>query len=241
MDNTIISLTSIPSRFKYLPAIIQQLERQNVNKIWLNIPYSYKRFPNENVIVPDIQTSNLIINRCQDYGPGTMYFGPIDGECTAENIIVVNDDTSYPNHMSEYYKNLIKEDESCWCTSGFNIAEYCMNNGKVNRYNHEKIDVTESYGGVILKLDWLRQIKPEFEKLLDITYNDDILVSNLMSKLGIDKKSINNEILNISMIKQYSYGMDQDALWQNNGEGSHVPNNKRVFKTLSDKGVYYFS
>lgn len=241
MENTIISLTSIPSRFKYLPAIIQQLSRQNVDRIWLNIPYSYKRFPNKEIVIPDMQIPNLIINRCKDYGPGTMYFGPIEGGCIAENIIVVNDDTSYPEHMSRYYVDLINNDKSCWCTSGFNIDEYCINNGKVNRYNYEKVDVTESYGGVILKLKWLTQIKQEFEKLLDITYNDDILVSNLMSKIGVSKKSVSDHIINIGMIKQYSYGMDQDALWQNNGEGSHVPNNKRVFKSLRDQNVYYFN
>jgi hypothetical protein len=45
--------------------------------------------------------------------------------------------------------------------------------------------------------------------------------------------------MNISMIRQYSYGMGEDALFQNNGEGSHVENNKRVFKTLEEMNMLY--
>ena len=239
MAETIISLTSIPSRFKYLTPIVHQLKRQG-HTVWVNIPYSYNRFPDQDVTVPDINTDGVVINRCKDYGPGTMYFGPVEAGCYAENIIVVNDDTAYPEHMSKVFTSLMEQDPACWCTSGFGIDEYTKNNGKVMRYDGNNIDVTESYGGVILKLSWLRSVKDEFEKLLQFTYNDDILVSNLMAKKNINRKSICNNILNIGMIKQYSYGMDQDALWQNGGEGSHVPNNKRVFELLKKNEVYYF-
>ena len=47
-------------------------------------------------------------------------------------------------------------------------------------------------------------------------------------------------LMNLGMIKQYSYGMGEDALFQNNGEGSHVENNKRVFKMLEDENLSYF-
>ena len=51
--------------------------------------------------------------------------------------------------------------------------------------------------------------------------------------------SICDQTMNISMIRQYSYGMGEDALFQNNGEGSHVENNKRVFKTLEEMKMLY--
>jgi len=34
--------------------------------------------------------------------------------------------------------------------------------------------------------------------------------------------------------------MGEDALFQNNGEASHVENNKRVFKMLEDENLSYF-
>jgi hypothetical protein len=84
------------------------------------------------------------------------------------------------------------------------VDEYINTNGRVNRYNREQIDVTESYGGVILDMKWLRDMKDIFLDFYKITYNDDIIISNLLSKMGIKKKSICDMSLNIGMIKKYS-------------------------------------
>lgn len=241
---TIISLTSIPSRFQTLPAIVYDLEKhQDVDEIWVNIPYTYNRFPDTEVVVPDFSMcSKVIVNRCIDYGPGTMYMGPANSEkCDADLVIVVNDDTKYPHHLASRLRELYNVDPCAWCLSGFRIEEYINNNGRVGRYNNEYVDVTESYGGVILNMNWLRHIKELFLDFYKLTYNDDIIISNLLSKMNIPKKCICDQTLNIGMIKQYSYGMGPDALFQNNGEGSHFENNKRVFKMLSEKNVYYYN
>lgn len=240
---TIISLTSIPSRFKTLPAIVYDLEKnQDVDEIWVNIPYKYNRFPDVEVVLPDFSLcSKVIINRCIDYGPGTMYMGPANSnECDADLVIVVNDDTKYPTDMSKKFIDLYKSEQCCWCMSGFRVKEYIQNNGRVGRYNRDYVDVTESYGGVILDMKWLRDMKDTFLDFYKLTYNDDIIISNLLSKMGVGKKSICEQGMNLGMIKQYSYGMGEDALFQNNGEGSHVENNKRVFKTLKEKNMNYF-
>lgn len=241
---TIVSLTSIPSRFKTLPAIVYDLEKcQGVDEIWVNIPYKYNRFPNAEVVVPDFSIcSKVVVNRCTDYGPGTMYMGPAHAEnCDADLVIVVNDDTKYPPELTRKLVELYQEDNSCWCLSGFRVDEYMRNNGRVQRYNRECIDVTESYGGVILDMKWLRDVKDIFLDFYKLTYNDDIIISNLLAKMGIPKKSICDQTMNIGMIKQYSYGMGDDALFQNDGEGSHVENNKRVFKMLKEKNISYFN
>jgi hypothetical protein len=176
-----------------------------------------------------------------DYGPGTMYMGPANADhCDADLIIVVNDDTKYPSTLSSKLIELYTSDPCCWCLSGFRIHEYIQTNGRVNRYNKEPIDVTESYGGVILDMNWLRKMKDTFLTFYKRTYNDDIIISNLLSNMDIPRKSICDPTMNIGMIKQYSYGMGQDALFQNNGEGSHVENNKRIFKMLTDTNQNYF-
>ena len=161
--------------------------------------------------------------------------------CIRDSIIVVNDDTKYPLDMSRKLVELFKTEPCCWCLSGFRVDEYIQNNGRVNRYNREQVDVTESYGGVILDMSWLRAMKDTFMDFYKLTYNDDIIISNLLSKMGIKKKSICEEGMHIGMIKQYSYGMGEDALFQNGGEGSHVENNKRVFKMLQDTHLSYLN
>lgn len=239
MTGVVISLTSIPSRFRYLPQILDRLMALGADGVWLSIPHKYNRWPELELVIPELP-GGVTLSRCKDYGPGTMYFGPIDGGCTAENIVVVNDDTDYPPVMVSEFSRLMKETPACWCTSGFNVVEYIQGQGTVGRYDMHDIDVTESYGGVILKREWLQAIKPEFESLLSMTYNDDILVSNLVAKMGIPRKSVFNERLNIGMIRQYDFGMEQDALWRNDGDDSHYPNNRRVFNALREKGVYYY-
>tara|TARA_B100000768_G_C10990024_1_gene253534 strand:- start:35 stop:550 length:516 start_codon:yes stop_codon:yes gene_type:complete len=167
--------------------------------------------------------------------------GPANSDrCDADVVIVVNDDTKYPSNLTSKLVELYEGDNSCWCLSGFRVDEYIRNNGQVERYDKQCIDVTESYGGVILDMKWLRDIKDTFLDFYKLTYNDDIIISNLLSKMGISKKSICDQSMNIGMIRQYSYGMGEDALFQNNGEGSHVENNKRVFKMLKDKNLSHF-
>jgi len=238
---TIISLTSIPSRFNTLPSIVDDLlNQQSIDEVWVNIPFKYRRFPDAEVIVPVKlyqMGPKVVVNRCDDDGPGTMYIGP-SLKSDADLIIVVNDDTKYPSNMSSELIDAYKRDESCWCLSGFRVGEY--SNKIVPRVHNRLVDVTESYGGVILKRSWIVKILPEFRKLNELTYNDDIIVGNLFSKYGINKKVLFSEKLNLHMIAQYQFGMGKDALFYNNGEGTHYDNNLRIFKLFRDNDVYYF-
>ena len=238
---TIISLTSIPSRFNTLPQIVKNLTLQKgVDEIWVNIPTKYNRFPDVNVIVPvELYSidSRVIINRCDDSGPGTMYIAP-SLKSDADLIIVVNDDTNYPPNLTIELINAYNFDNVCWCLSGFCINEY-INKNNIRSHN-KNVDVTESYAGVILRRDWILQILPEFKNLYNLTYNDDMIIGNLFAKHGIKKKMVYTEQLNLSMIQQYSFGMGPDALFYNNGEGTHYDNNLRIFKQFRDNDVYYF-
>lgn len=244
---TIISLTSIPSRFKSLPHIVQDLldHQKSVDEIWVNIPTNYNRFPDTPVIVPPellINTDNrVIINRCEtDYGPGTMYFGPIVAGTDADTIIVVNDDTKYPDNLSSELIKKLHTDDAVWCLSGFNIDEYIKGSGRVNYKPDGEVDVTESYGGVILRKKWIQQVFDEYNELVKLTYNDDVILGNLFSKHGIKKKTLVSPTCNIGHIKQYQFGFSNDALFYNDGEGTHYKNNLRIFDTFKANNVYFF-
>lgn len=240
---TIISLTSIPSRFNTLELILKDLLKQkNVDEIWVNIPHKYNRFPDVKVEIPDNLyeiDEKIKIKRCNDYGPGTMYMSPTL-HSDADLIIVVNDDTKYPDNLSTELINAYNGDNCCWCLSGFKINEYISGNGRVQYIHNQEVDVTESYGGVILERNWIKQILDEFNELYKLTYNDDVIIGNLFSKYKIKKKTLCTSSCNIGHIKQYQFGMGPDALFQNNGEGTHLENNKRIFKNFKDKNVYYF-
>jgi hypothetical protein len=241
---TIISLTSIPSRFENLETILKDLLKQKyIDEIWLSIPIKYNRFPDVKVEIPDKLyeiDKKIIIKRCDDYGPGTMYISPAL-HSDADLIIVVNDDTKYPETLSGHLINSYKIDNCCWCMSGFKIDEYIKGDGKVKYIHNNEIDVTESYGGVILKREWIKMILDDFKELYKLTYNDDIIIGNLFAKNKIRKKILCTPDCNIGCIQQYQFGFTKDALFYNNGDGTHFKNNKKIFKNFIDNDIYYFN
>ena len=101
----IISLTTIPSRIKYLEPVIESLLDQNIipDMIYLNIPKKYKRF-NEEIVIPDFIYKYQKLNIFQvdkDYGPATKFIGSLQNpEIKNNDLIVVTDD------------DIIKK--SCW-------------------------------------------------------------------------------------------------------------------------------
>jgi len=113
-----VSLSSIPSRFDTVKEVVKSLNEQTLkpSKIFLNIPYNYKRFPDAKDInlniFKDIKNDNFEINRCEDYGPGTKLLGSINSLKNFDFVILVDDDHCYHPRMCEIfnkYFNLNKE------------------------------------------------------------------------------------------------------------------------------------
>ena len=102
-----ISLSSIPSRFQSVKEVINSLNRQTLrpDNIFLNIPFSYERFPeikDVNIdIFKDIKDDNFKIIRCKDYGPGTKLLGSISLLKNFDYVILVDDDHIYHPRMCE--------------------------------------------------------------------------------------------------------------------------------------------
>ena len=108
-NNFCISLTSIPSRFGSVKEVIKSLNKQSIkpNKIFLNIPHNYKRFPEIKDInldiFKDIKDDNFEISRCEDYGPGTKLLGSINSLKNFDFVILVDDDHYYHPRMCEIF------------------------------------------------------------------------------------------------------------------------------------------
>ena len=242
----ILSITSIPPRFDKLPHLIENLKLQMAHEIWVNIPKSYKRFPEWDGRFPwNDFGPKVIINRdCDDWGPGTQAMGPI-AHTDAAIIVYVNDDTLYEPKMC---LNLLKwhnqDPTSAWGLSGFNFETYFK--GQYPRSHGEPVDVLESYGAVIAKVDWLRTIFPEFLELSEVTWNDDLLISNLFEKHGIKRKTVFLPECNLGQLRQLEYGFGPDALHHlaakesGTTQLSHTENNKKILRAFEDKGKNYY-
>ena len=108
-----ISLTTIPQRVKNLNKSIESLlkQSQKPDKIFINIPFKYKRFTetiNDDQI-PKFDNNLIEITRCEDYGPGTKLLGSLNKLKRNSLIILADDDNIYEDYMIEkffYYYSL---------------------------------------------------------------------------------------------------------------------------------------
>ena len=109
-----LSLSCIPARFENLHLTINSLQQQTLkpDKIFLNIPYKFRRFPHVDVNIDklkNINFDNLEIIRCDDFGPGTSLIGPLDKLKNYDCVILVNDDHAYNEKMCEILIEKFKE------------------------------------------------------------------------------------------------------------------------------------
>jgi hypothetical protein len=98
-----ISLSTIPKRVKYLNKSVDSLLNQTLkpDKIFINIPYKYKRF--DEVIrdseIPKFNNKIVEITRCEDCGPGTKLLGSLHKLKKNSLIVLADDDNIYKNYM----------------------------------------------------------------------------------------------------------------------------------------------
>ena len=236
----VVSLTSIPPRFSHLPRIVDSLCQQACHEVWVNIPRKYSRFPEWDGSIPEFTNSKVKLNRdCEDWGPGTKFLGPaLAGD--ADLVVYVDDDTVYDQRL---VLNLLKwyrtDPGSAWGTSGFNFVDYFK--GRYPRVHGAPVDVIEGYGGVIVKAEWVRNLFEEFKELSLVTPMDDMIISNLLEKMGVKRKTVHVPECHIgNSIQQLDYGFGPDALHVVAGPGGHPVNNKKVLKEFSKLGKLYF-
>ena len=236
----VISLTTIPSRFEHLQNTIKNLESQTCHEIWVNIPQKYSRFPEWDGTVPPIFGSKLKVNReCEDLGPGTKVIGPAFHLDPEDIIVYLDDDTNYETKL---VTNLLKwwktDQKSAWGLSGFHLQYYFEK--RYPRTHGVPIDVLEGYGAVLVKAGWIQNLVAEFKELREeAKAADDIILSNLLIKQGVQLKTVCTPECHIGQIQQLQYGFGQDAL-HHQFEGGHHENYRNVLKSLEDKGKSYF-
>ena len=102
-----ISISTIPQRLKYLIESVNSLLNQTrkPDKIFVNIPYKYKRFKEtiEDNQIPKFDSSIVEITRCEDYGPGTKLLGSLNKFEKNSLVILADDDHTYEDYMIEKF------------------------------------------------------------------------------------------------------------------------------------------
>jgi hypothetical protein len=238
----IVSLTSTPPRLALLGEVITRLLAQACHEVWVNIPRRYNRWPAWNGDIPGFlyeMGPKVIVNReCEDLGPGTKYLGPAHKLLPEDLIVYVDDDTLYDSFL---VKNLLKwwntDQTSAWGLSGFTLENYFK--GYFPRQHGTCLDIVEGYGGVIVKAGWIQNLREEFIELLEeAKFADDVVLSNLLEKRGIARRSVFCQECHVGQVQQLAHGFQGDAL-HNQSQGGHKQNYFNVLKNLKDKDKLY--
>jgi hypothetical protein len=196
------SLSTIPSRMHNITKVIESLLQQVIKpkKIFIHIPRVYRRFPDVDIVLPDVsQYLNVEIVRCGDYGSATKFLPMmfIDEVKANENIIIVDDDHIYDPLLSIKLIDLTERyPNSASCMFGVTNALYFKDrswNTISNTQNllpsgfrgHQEgyIDVFEGFGGVCLQKRFFTN-EVLFFPLSDIYAHDDIWFSAHVLKNG---------------------------------------------------------
>jgi len=102
-----VSLTTIPPRFKNLNKSVESLLKQTKkpDKIFINIPTKYRRFPEtiQDDQIPKFSNDSVEIIRCDDFGPGTKLLGSLEKLSKNSLVILADDDNIYEDYMVEKF------------------------------------------------------------------------------------------------------------------------------------------
>ena len=102
-----ISISTIPQRLKHLNESVNSLLNQTrkPDKIFVNIPYKYKRFSEtiEDNQIPKFDSDIVKVTRCEDCGPGTKLLGSLNKFEKNSLVILADDDHVYEDYMIERF------------------------------------------------------------------------------------------------------------------------------------------
>jgi hypothetical protein len=211
----IVSLTTIPTRFKYLYITIDSILSQTIlpDKIVIHIPTKYNNYSYDANMIPTFSSDKVIINNnVKDYGPATKLLGLYEFDLynkmnDDDIIIVIDDDRIYNTNliktMVEYHK--LYADKALtvagWDIETITNNKYKINNKKQPRgIEYKKCGYSDSIGGCCGFLLNKKMIPFKYKELFNLTpkdayyYVDDIWISGFLTLNNIDIYLIPNAI-----------------------------------------------
>lgn len=223
----VCNMTTIPPRFPRMQSRVDALKKHLIfDEIVVHVPKQYSRFPGDHSLT--LEGARVVVSD-QDFGPGTRIL-----QAQGDIVVYCDDDTEYSHTLSTRLVERHVNTNKCWGGSGFNFTKYFI--GDFSKTDYMQVQVIEGYGMVVMDRSWIDRVRDDFIKLHSCTYNDDMIISNLLSKIGVEKMVCTVE----NGFRQLPYGFDKDALHYNNGENTHLVNNKRILRSFREAGELHF-
>jgi len=239
----VISLTTSPKRIAKMESTLQSIFRQTIppDLIQINIPYLFKR---TNQSYPVLETLPFLdhplirVYRSEDYGPATKLLPTLITEKHPETIIiVVDDDTNYPQDMiARMVDGMIKDPlyiqvghcgDPLLANSEADFEHsYGYPFGRPSIFRKELCccQMFEGFGGVAYKRKFFNNQTHSFNEYLKIALadsrcfrSDDLVISNYLTMVGYKGLYLNMRVW------QQKHGFDEDALHKLEPTGHPYP------------------
>lgn len=237
MNNYIVSLTTIPSKFDDLYITIDSLVCQTVIpcKIVINIPRKYN-FRMNNSEIPSDKLNDFIdkyskYNVCinfldKDYGPGTKLLGLLNSsiinnyDISNTYIILVDDDVVYKHYMIEHF-------EKCIISNNAEVASFFV-------YDYYNLKIGQGVDGFLIKLSALNHFLLYYNLIKDfdyIHYHDDFYISYFFHLINKNIEYIQLDQCLIYYIHSTTF---VDCLNNIDGKYSRHNSQENIFNIVND-------
>ncbi len=149
MINFCVSLTTLPTRVDNIKKTIDSIKNQTIkpSKIFLNLPYKFKRFPNYEFNIDQIHSLEELdveVTRCDDYGPSTKLMGSLNQIKNYDCVIILDDDHIYHKEAFEIFMNEFKKKDNNYSYYVQRVFKLNMGQGAdcilINTKNLDKIE-----------------------------------------------------------------------------------------------------
>ena len=138
----IVTMSTIPSRLKYLSKTVDSLLNQNVRpaEIRLYVPKTYRRFPDE-VIQPELVDSRVRLCVVEkDLGPLTkIAYAAEEFQGADIELLACDDDMDYDSNWIELFvQERVREPDACLVQSGGFVFNFSEMSGRYCKLPHAK-------------------------------------------------------------------------------------------------------
>jgi len=212
-----ISMTSTPPRFKYLPEAIKNLKQQNrpFEKIILNIPKEYKRFPGEYQLPEEVLNDEKVyVNYIDvDLGPITKILPIKDLEFISDMDLIfsADDDIGYANNILQRFVREFEKEEREYAITGRGLK---ISKGKAFRDLDLITKFLQGFSGCLYRKVYFKNFSDEYYNAIlnnrECFVSDDIVISGWLEKENIKIKNLS--LMNRKDLSILDYGLQEDRL-----------------------------
>lgn len=216
----VVSLSTTPYRINDLQPTINSLLAQNapIKKIYLNIPYVFKR-DNLEYAIPEwlLNQKQITILRTEDYGPATKLLGTLANTNLPGNaiIITIDDDVIYPSNLvlQLAYKAKMHPDRAIGIVGAVIDVNADLGLRKI-KTSDALVNILQGYAGVAYRRNFFDDsIFAITSAPKECINSDDVYLSFFLAKHGIQRQVLRNSYINACDIRwETEIGTDLNSL-----------------------------